>query len=69
KEEGWYVVVGDSTTRELLALKRMGLEVRGSVRLRLPTHNGAGVTLRRVAVYVMSDSYLGLDQQYDIVLD
>ncbi|GIL81339.1 hypothetical protein Vretifemale_10405, partial [Volvox reticuliferus] len=69
KEEGWYVVVGDTSTRELLALRRVGLEARATVRLRLPTHNGAGVTLRRVTVYLLSDSYLGLDQQYDVVLD
>ncbi len=62
------MVVGDADTRELLALRRVGLEARATVRLRLPTHNGAGVALTRAAVYLMSDSYLGLDQQYDIVL-
>ena len=68
KEEGWYLVVGDASTHELLALKRLSVERRSTVRVDVPAMNGAGRRAAEVRLYIMSDSYIGLDQQYDVQL-
>jgi hypothetical protein len=62
-------VIGDPSTRELLALKRVSLDHRTTVKVQLPARNGAGQPLRTVSLYFMSDSYTGLDQQYSADLD
>ena len=67
KDESWLLVVGDVEGRELCALKRVS-GVRGSSRQNLvitPTKPGRHI----YTVYVMSDSYLGLDQQYNVPLE
>ncbi|MEW5302418.1 MAG: hypothetical protein WDW36_005207 [Sanguina aurantia] len=69
KEEGWYLVAGDVDTHELLALRRVSVEERSSsVRLTVPRSNGAGEEMAHVTLFLMSDSYPGLDQQVDIPL-
>ncbi len=73
KEEGWYLLVGCPHTRELLTLRRLSLPAgsgRGgtTVQVPLPARDGAGRPLGAVTVYLMSDSYLGLDQQLEVEL-
>uniref|UniRef100_A0A914XKB1 Activating signal cointegrator 1 complex subunit 3 n=1 Tax=Plectus sambesii TaxID=2011161 RepID=A0A914XKB1_9BILA len=68
KDAGWMVVVGSKETGELIALKRIGpLKGRTSanVELRMPTTTG------RLAyeLLLLSDSYLGIDQQYELRFD
>lgn len=66
KEEGWYLVVGDPSTCEVLVLRRVsGLE-RTTVRLALPRSNKAGREMAAVQLYLMSGEYIGLDQQYEV---
>uniref|UniRef100_UPI00358EF322 activating signal cointegrator 1 complex subunit 3 isoform X2 n=1 Tax=Myxine glutinosa TaxID=7769 RepID=UPI00358EF322 len=69
KDEGWILVVGLPDSRELVALKRIGAlrGGRGSVTLSFSTPETEGRCI--YTVYVMSDSYLGLDQQYDLHAD
>ena len=61
------MMIGNPVTRELLALKRVG-GVRGSV-----THSLVLVPEEvgkvQLSLYLMSDCYLGLDQQYTLPLD
>ncbi|XP_028326089.1 activating signal cointegrator 1 complex subunit 3 isoform X2 [Gouania willdenowi] len=68
KDEGWFLIVGEVERRELLAVKRVGY-VRNrtvvSVAFYTPEHTGKCI----YTLYLMSDSYLGLDQQYDIHLN
>lgn len=69
KDEGWILALGDVERGELLALKRVAA-VRGRPShhpLAFLTPNKPGHTM--LTLYVMSDSYLGLDQQYDIQLN
>lgn len=68
KDEGWVLVAGNVDARELVALKRIGY-IRGKhqVQLALFTPETTGRVI--YTVYLMSDSYLGLDQQYDVCLD
>uniref|UniRef100_A0A4W6ERX7 Activating signal cointegrator 1 complex subunit 3 n=1 Tax=Lates calcarifer TaxID=8187 RepID=A0A4W6ERX7_LATCA len=68
KDEGWFLVIGEVDRRELLAVKRVGY-VRNhtavSVAFYTPEKTGKCI----YTLYLMSDSYLGLDQQYDIHLN
>ncbi|KAK3773312.1 hypothetical protein RRG08_023199 [Elysia crispata] len=71
KDEGWILVVGDIEAKEVLALKRVS-PLRGGARgtraqialLTPPTPGRVVYTL-----YLLSDAYLGLDQQFDLCFD
>lgn len=61
-------MVGAIETREVLALKRIGyIRGRTTTHLALFTPKTQGRTI--YTLYLMSDSYIGLDQQFDICLD
>ena len=67
KDEGWMIVIGERENKEMCALKRLS-SIRGATRHSLtivPERPGRCI----YTVYVMSDSYLGLDQQYDLYLE
>ncbi|XP_065194378.1 activating signal cointegrator 1 complex subunit 3-like [Sycon ciliatum] len=68
KDEGWWLAIGEADTGELLALKRVGF-FRGTqtvnINLLAPEKPGRHI----YTVYVMSDCYLGLDQQYNFGID
>ncbi|GFS12419.1 activating signal cointegrator 1 complex subunit 3-like [Elysia marginata] len=71
KDEGWILVVGDPEAREVLALKRVGplrggaKGTRAQIALFTPPTTGRVV----YTLYLLSDAYLGLDQQYDLCFD
>ncbi|WAR07339.1 ASCC3-like protein [Mya arenaria] len=68
KDEGWFLIVGDVQNRDLVALKRVPfVRGRSSVQVSVFTPETPGRVI--YTVYLMSDSYLGLDQQYDIHVD
>ncbi|XP_071957193.1 activating signal cointegrator 1 complex subunit 3-like [Antedon mediterranea] len=68
KSEGWFMILGDIENKELLALKRVGFVGRSStIQLSFFTPENSGHVI--YTIYLMSDSYLGLDQQYNICLD
>ena len=87
KDEGWFLLLGDLETQDLLALKRLGsLKSVGSNNHQLTfttpcidspeimghqVGNLTGGYSKRVilTLYIISDAYLGLDQQYDIKLE
>ena len=68
KDEGWWVILGITDTGELVALKRLG-------QLRTKSHCSLSFTAshlpeRRIyTVYLISDCYFGIDQQYDIYIE
>lgn len=67
KDEGWMILIGERENKEMCALKRLS-SIRGATRHSLtivPERPGRCI----YTVYVMSDSYLGLDQQYDLYLE
>ncbi|XP_048883103.1 activating signal cointegrator 1 complex subunit 3 [Brienomyrus brachyistius] len=68
KDEGWFLVLGEIDRRELLAVKRVGYvrnQSSASIAFFTPEKTGRCI----YTLYLMSDSYLGLDQQYDIYLN
>lgn len=68
KDEGWWLVLGEVDTGELMALKRVG-HVRKTNRVPLSFYTPEEPGRRLYTVYLMSDSYLGMDQQYDVPLE
>lgn len=71
KDESWFLVIGNIDDNELLAMKRLQLGPSTSksclnqVTFFTPEKCGRVI----YTVFLVSDSYLGLDQQYDIYLD
>ncbi|XP_024003677.1 DExH-box ATP-dependent RNA helicase DExH13 isoform X2 [Eutrema salsugineum] len=67
KEEGWWLVVGETKTNQLLAIKRIFLQRKAKVKLAFagPTEPGE----KSYTLYFMSDSYLGCDQEYTFSVD
>lgn len=68
KSEGWWMVLGDTDSGELLALKRIG-NVRSSTRTSLSFYTPETEGRKIYTLYLLSDCYLGLDQQYDLYFE
>ncbi|OMO61847.1 hypothetical protein CCACVL1_23206 [Corchorus capsularis] len=67
KEEGWWLVVGDTKTDQLLAIKRVCLARKAKVNLVFCAPSEAG--RKTYMVYFMCDSFLGCDQEYNFNVD
>nr|XP_048700883.1 activating signal cointegrator 1 complex subunit 3 isoform X3 [Caretta caretta] len=68
KDEGWFLILGEVDKKELIALKRVGyVRYRNAVSVAFYTPETPGKYI--YTLYLMSDSYLGMDQQYDIYLN
>jgi len=69
KDESWFLVLGDIQNRELWALKRIsGINSQQRYhQLQFTAPNSLGLT--KLTFYLISDCYMGLDQQYNICLD
>jgi pre-mRNA-splicing helicase BRR2 len=66
KDEGWWIVIGDSTSKTLLAIKRITLQKRLTVKLDFVAPAAGHHNLK---LYVMCDSYSGCDQELDMEID
>ncbi|CAL0310752.1 unnamed protein product [Lupinus luteus] len=67
KEEGWWLVVGDTKSNLLLAIKRVSLQRKLKAKLEFAAPADAGK--KSYVLYFMCDSYLGCDQEYGFNLD
>ncbi|KAL2892261.1 DExH-box ATP-dependent RNA helicase DExH12 [Bienertia sinuspersici] len=67
KEEGWWLVVGDTKSNQLLAIKRITLQRKSKVKLDFVAP--PEVRKKTYTLYYMCDSYLGCDQEYNFTLD
>ncbi|PON97647.1 U5 small nuclear ribonucleoprotein 200 kDa helicase [Trema orientale] len=67
KEEGWWLVVGDTKSNLLLSIKRVSLQKNSKVKLGFTAPTEAGK--RTYTLYLMCDSYLGCDQEYNFCVD
>ncbi|GLU00131.1 hypothetical protein SLE2022_175230 [Rubroshorea leprosula] len=67
KEEGWWLVVGDTKSNQLLAIKRVSLQRKAKVKLEFAAP--AEVGKKTYTLYFMCDSYLGCDQEYNFSID
>jgi pre-mRNA-splicing helicase BRR2 len=64
KQEGWWIVVGDTKTNSLLSLKRVTLQRTQKVKLEFMAPEEPGDY--NLTLFCMSDSYLGCDQEYSV---
>jgi pre-mRNA-splicing helicase BRR2 len=67
KEEGWWLVVGDTKTKTLLAIKRIVLQNRQSIQLEFAAPERTGKVDCRL--FLMSDSYIGFDQDFEFDIE
>lgn len=68
KDEGWLLTLGSVDQQELLAMKRVTLpRAKCSQQLGFRTPQQLGRLA--LAFYFISDSYVGLDQQYTLYLN
>eukprot|EP01018_Ginkgo_biloba_P013775 Gb_27895 [translate_table: standard] len=67
KEEGWWLVVGDQRSNQLLAIKRVSLQRKSKVKLDFTAPSELGK--KTYTLYFMCDSYLGCDQEYEFTID
>ncbi|EOA28486.1 hypothetical protein CARUB_v10024696mg [Capsella rubella] len=67
KEEGWWLVVGEIKTNQLMAIKKISLQRKAKVKLEfaVPTEPGE----KSYTLYFMCDSYFGCDQEYSFTVD
>ena len=65
KEEGWWLILGDRNNRELLSLKRVGFGQ--NTRAKLAVDRSANAVFDPdLFVYLISDCYVGLDQEVEV---
>ncbi|KAG8186270.1 hypothetical protein JTE90_004616 [Oedothorax gibbosus] len=68
KEEGWFLVLGSVETMELIAMKRVPfISKRATHQLMFYTPDTMGKVVYKL--YLISDCYLGLDQEYEVCLN
>ena len=69
QDEAWFLVLGNvEDNQDMLALKRVNT-VRGPTTQQLTFWTPERPGRMILTLYIMSDTYLGLDQQYDIHLE
>ncbi|KAG9146680.1 hypothetical protein Leryth_005025 [Lithospermum erythrorhizon] len=66
KEEGWWLVVGDTKSNQLLAIKRVTLQRKARVKLDFTAPAEPGK--KSYTLYFMCDSYMGCDQEYSFTV-
>lgn len=65
KDVTWWVLIGD-TNNNLLAIKKVSIKKRVTLKLQIDVPEELKRT--KVHVYLMADSYIGLDQAVEISL-
>jgi len=67
KDEGWFLVLGETETRDVVAMKRVTCTRNKRSMSASMTFFAPELPCKVIyTLFIMSDSYLGLDQQYDI---
>ena len=62
KDEGWWIVVGEKTNGELIAMRRAQFADNFEVVLQIDDFP-RGLNVGSATIFIMSDSYIGLDQE------
>jgi pre-mRNA-splicing helicase BRR2 len=67
KTEGWWLVIGNSKTNELISIKRVAMKKKKmTINLDFVAPSQPGD--HTLMLYFMSDSYMGCDQEYEVPL-
>ncbi|KAL3318570.1 hypothetical protein Ciccas_002773 [Cichlidogyrus casuarinus] len=67
REEGWWLVIGDSKANNLIAIKRLALSKSAKMKLEFPAPSHSGKY--EFTLFFMSDAYMGCDQEYQFSID
>lgn len=67
REEGWWLVIGDSKANSLISIKRLTLQQKARVKLDFVAPSQTGN--HSYILYFMCDAYLGCDQEYSFKID
>lgn len=67
KQEGWWLVVGDPKTNQLLAIKRVTLQRKAKFKLDFTAPTDLG--RKNYTLFFMCDAYLGCDQEYEFSIE
>jgi len=65
KQEAWWIVIGDPKTNQLVSIKRVIVKKKSKTKVEFIAPEPGEYTYK---LYFMSDSYLGVDQEYDLPL-
>ena len=69
KQEEWWLLVGDPAQNVLYGIKRFTLARRAQVKLEFELPNDLStIDALQLKLYLMCDSYVGCDQEYDFTL-
>ena len=66
KTEGWWLVIGDKKRNSLLCVKRVVIPEKAKMKLDFVAPDEAGDYA--LTLYLMCDSYIGCDQEYEFSL-
>nr|XP_027194673.1 U5 small nuclear ribonucleoprotein 200 kDa helicase-like [Dermatophagoides pteronyssinus] len=66
REEGWWVVIGDTKTNTLISIKRISLQKKAKVKLDFEAPASGRYNYM---LYFMCDCYMGCDQEYKFELN
>jgi pre-mRNA-splicing helicase BRR2 len=67
KLESYWLVIGDSSSNSLYCIKRVSFGKRNKAKLQFIAPDDPGKY--NLTLYLMSDSYLGCDQEFDVQLE
>ncbi|KAL7228567.1 hypothetical protein ACSBR2_007309 [Camellia fascicularis] len=67
KEEGWWLIVGDTKTNQLLVIRKVSFRRKSNVKLIFTAPGEAGQ--KTYTLYFMCDLYVGCDQEYSFSVD
>ncbi|KAM1767239.1 hypothetical protein ACFX12_045349 [Malus domestica] len=66
KEEGWWLVVGDTMTDSLLDIKKVSVQKKSKIRLEFAASAAETAGKKTYTLYFMCDSYMGCDQEISV---
>lgn len=66
REEGWWLVIGEPRSNSLISIKRLTLQQKAKVTLDFVAPS-AGKHV--YTLYLMSDAYMGCDQEYKLSIN
>ncbi|CAF0809302.1 unnamed protein product [Adineta steineri] len=69
KDESWIFILGNTDTGELICMKRVNQAIRAHTTVSISFVTSNKIGRQRLTLYFLSDGYLGLDQQYDFIID
>ena len=65
--QGWWLVLGDVHSDLVVAIKRVAIKETAQVLLKFDAPESTGT--HNYKLYLMSDAYVGCDQEFDVTVN